>query len=406
MKRVLVIALGLLLLVEVALRLPPVAAAVGRLVPPPAPVDQPIKEQGVQNDREFIRDPELGNRPAPSRRKLVQTIDFTYTLELDSAGFPNRPPWPERADLAVLGNSLVVGQGVGIDRQFSTLLGKRLGTGPVVDFGLGGAAPEHQVRIYRRYVAAMHPKLVLACLWPASDVTNAFNFARWLSNGRGRDFFEYRTSGGAKVGPGQGPVARLRNLLQRHSRIVSTLGFAVTDWRRAHQPYRTVVRLPAGDTLYLSVRTQEALAAGMRRPGLPALTRVFFDPLVELRTLVEADGGRLVVVLIPSKEELYGAEAFPPVLRAVREVRAGLDSLGFTSVDVYRTVEDGAGPASPFFARDIHLNELGNRLVAEELAEWITAHPGERNPRRVPPGQARDHMRRPDSAAARAPRLR
>ena len=406
MKRVLMIALGLLLLGELALRLPPVAAAVSRLIPPPAPVDRPIKEQGLQNDHNFIRDPELGNRPAPSRRELIRTLDFSYTLELDSAGFPNRPPWPARADLAVLGNSLVVGQGVGIDSQFSTLLGRRLGTDRVVDFGLGGAAPDHQLRIYRRYVAAMHPRLVLACLWAASDVTNAFNYARWQSSGRGRDFFEYRTSGGARVEPRPGLVARLSGPLRRNSRIVRTLEFAVTDWRRAHQPYRTVVQLPAGDTLFLSVRTQEALAAGMRRPGLPELKRIFFDPLVELRRLVEADGGRLVVVLIPSKEELYGAEAFPPALRTVPEVRAGLDSLGFATADLYRTVKDGAGPHSPFFARDIHLNQLGNRLVAEGLAEWITAHPDEWNPRRVPPGQARDHMPRPDSAAVRAPRPR
>jgi NADH-quinone oxidoreductase subunit M len=106
---------------------------------------------------------------------------------------------------------------------------------------------------------------------------------------------------------------------------------------------------------------------------LRVVQQVFFGPLTRLRTEVEADGGSLLVVLIPSKEELYGAEAYPPVLRAVREVRAGLDSLGLPTIDLYQAMRTGAGAAAPFFSRDIHFTPLGNRLVAEALADSITA---------------------------------
>jgi lysophospholipase L1-like esterase len=111
----------------------------------------------------------------------------------------------------------------------------------------------------------------------------------------------------------------------------------------------------------------------MTRRGLPALKQVFFDPLTRLRAEVETDGGGLLVVLIPSKEELYGAAAYPPVLRAVREVRAGLDSLGLPTIDLYQAMRTGAGDGAPFFSRDIHFTPLGNRLVAEALADSITA---------------------------------
>jgi hypothetical protein len=37
-----------------------------------------------------------------------------------------------------------------------------------------------------------------------------------------------------------------------------------------------------------------------------------------------AAGARFVVALLPSKEEIYGAEAFPAVLRPVADVKAEL----------------------------------------------------------------------------------
>ena len=372
MKRLLVTLVLLVAAAELVLRLPPVWKAVEAALPQGhSEVEQMLKEQGGSNDRAFVRDSELGNRPVPSRRDTVRTPDFQYVVVLDSAGFPNREPWPDPADIAVLGNSLVVGQGVGIDRGFATLLGTRLGTDRVVNFGLGGASPEHEYRIWRRYARPLHPRLVLAFIWVASDVTNAFNFSRWLATDRTQDFLEYRTTGQAKPAPGR--AERIGGMIRSRSRVLRTLAGVGVAVKRRRLPYRERVPLAGGDTLYLSQKAQEALAQGLTRRALPELKQVFFGPLTRLRTEVEADGASLLVVLIPSKEELYGAEAYPPVLRAVREVRAGLDSLGFPTIDLYQAMRTGAGDRAPFFSRDIHFTPLGNRLVAEALADSITA---------------------------------
>ena len=66
--------------------------------------------------------PELGALIAPSLHHPIETLDFTYTLRTDHAGFTNPEPWPDHVDVAVLGDSLVVGPGVGIEGQFTTLL--------------------------------------------------------------------------------------------------------------------------------------------------------------------------------------------------------------------------------------------------------------------------------------------
>jgi hypothetical protein len=301
----------------------------------------------------------------------VRTPDFTFVTALDSAGFPNREPWPSPADLAVLGNSLVVGEGVGIERGFSTLVANRLGTERVVNFGLGGASPEHQLRIYHRYVAQLHPKVVLAVIWVASDVTNAFNFQRWLASGAGQNFLEYRTSGQAKAKPGR--AAGLAAAIRGSSRLLRLGAGRGVGWRRDHGSIPERIPLATGDTLYLSRKTEEALAQGMQRAGLPDLARVFFGPLDTLRQAVEGDHGQLFVVLIPSKEELYAARAYPPVLRAVREVRRGLDSLHLATIDLYRPMEAGTAGGVPFFSRDIHFTVYGNRIVGDALADSLQA---------------------------------
>ena len=141
MKRIVLLLLGLIVAAELVLRIPAVWTAVSSALPQgPGEVETLLKRPGGVDSLQFVRDPELGNRPRPSIRDTVRTPAFTFVTALDSAGFPNHEPWPSPADLAVLGNSLVVGEGVGIERGFSTLVANRLGTERVVNFGLGGAS--------------------------------------------------------------------------------------------------------------------------------------------------------------------------------------------------------------------------------------------------------------------------
>jgi acetyltransferase AlgX (SGNH hydrolase-like protein) len=367
MKRNVLILLGVIVAMELGLRIPPVWTAVSAALPKgPGEVAELLKGPGGPDSLEWIRDAELGNRARPFRRDTVRQPDFTYLVALDSAGFPNLKPWPNPADLVVLGNSLVVGQGVGIERGFSTLVAERVGTDRMVNFGLGGASPAHQLRIYRRYAAPLHPKVVLAVLWVASDVTNTSDFVRWLESGRAENYLIFRTSGHAPRRQIGGSVRRNSRIL----RVVASLGVAS---RRRLQARPERIPLGEGDTMYLSRKTEEALAQGLHREGVPTLAHSFFDPLDTLRQVVAADNGQLFIVLIPSKEELYAARAYPPVLRAVQEVRRGLDSLHLATIDLYRPMEAGMADGVPFFPRDIHFSVYGNRIVGDALADSLQA---------------------------------
>ena len=134
-----------------------------------------------------------------------------------------------------------------------------------------------------------------------------------------------------------------------------------------------VVPFPAGDTLFLSVRVQHALAQGLDRGDTPNLRQVFFDPLTELQRKVETGGGRFVVVLLPSKEEIYGADAFPAVLRTWREAKRELSTRGIPFIDLYPAFRLGKPEPPAFFPTDIHFTARGNRIIADSIAAWARA---------------------------------
>ena len=130
--------------------------------------------------------------------------------------------------------------------------------------------------------------------------------------------------------------------------------------------------LSNGEMVLLSTEMQIRLARGLDRPYAPDARDLFFRPLTQMKSEVEGQGGRFVVLLIPSKEELYGAQAFPDVLRSWQDTKAELAARGLPTVDLYPALRQHAQSRSPFFHVDSHLNGYGNQIVAEELAKWIT----------------------------------
>ncbi len=364
--------LALLALAEVAVR-------VRERVAPSA--QELIREQLEGPSAAYVPDSQLGALLAPDQRDTIRSLDYAYVFRSDHAGFPNREPWPERADVVVLGNSLLDGPGLGLDGQFTTLLERRLGGRSVMNFGLPGGGTEHERLIYERYAAPLHPRLVVAMLWPTWDIENSRQFARWRAEGKpDPDYTHYRFSFGVRhdeAGRGEpSPVDHLKALFKRELRRshLATAAYHTLKALRRRSVIHERATFANGDTLLLSVRDQQRLALGMERPDTPDLREIFFRPLEELRAEVEASGGTFLVVLMPSKEELYGSRSNPVILKPIQEVRAGLESRGIPTLDLYPILgrQWPEGPA-PFYHADMHPNALGNRIIADAIHDWIVA---------------------------------
>ena len=367
--RRLVIAFAALLLLgivgEVLLRVVPGFAPAA---PDSSEIAEQIKAQAMLGKMVYAPHPELGALIAPSLEQAIETFDFTYTLRTDHAGFPNAEPWPDQVDVAVLGDSLIVGPGVGMEGQFTTLLQQRLNGRTVLNFGLPGAGTEHAYLTYRTYVEPLQPELVIAVVGVAWDIDNTLHFDRWRAELPDTDFTEYRFSFGethqTRWDLMKRSIARSRLLRAGYGSIKALLNGT---------PLLEQITFANGDTTFLSARAQQRLAQGLDRPGSPNLREAFFGPLDQLRTAVEAAGGRFVVALLPSKEELYGAEAYPAVLRPVEDVKAELEARQVPILDLYPAFRELGREKPPFYRIDIHLNELGNQIVADAIAGWIEA---------------------------------
>ncbi len=338
-----------------------------RLFPRLCPPQQQLKIAATAKSVPFVDDPALGARPAPLSHDTVRALDYEYVVQLDSAGFPNREPWPAEPAVVVLGNSLIVGPGVGLEGQFTTLLDEALGGVGVLDLGLAGGSPAQQLAIYHRYAEPLRPGVVVATLWVASDVDNAVQFEHWLEEGSPADFTAYRERFGTTHG-GMSALKAIRDLLSG-SYLLRAVYYGLAALR-GDGGLRGRVTFPAGETIFLSTRAQRHLAEGVARPGFDFATD-FIGPLARLRAAVDSAGARFVVVLLPSKEEVYGADAFPAVSTTIAQTRAGLDAARLPLLDLYDTFRRRGESRSPFFKRDIHFTAYGNQLVAEALADWI-----------------------------------
>jgi len=346
----------------------------GESVPP---VRELLDRQAEAHDPVYVPHADFGALLAPFQEVEVDTPDFRYTFRTDHAGFPNREPWPEHIDVAVLGNSLITGAGVGYEGQFTTLLQQELGGRTVLNFGLPGGGAEHQLRTYRALAAPLQPRLVIATLWLTWEIDNSLKFAAWLREEPRPDFTEYRHAYNAthaeadKPKPSAGSRARnsLRELVNR-SRVLRAINERVRSLRGIRQPVERV-ELENGEVLYLSARDEMRLMSGWDRPGTPDMREIFFAPLKTLQAEVEAAGGTFMVVLFPCKEELYAANEFPELLKPVAEARIELRTRDIPTLDLYPDFQATAASQPMFHPIDMHLNAAGHRLVADALARSI-----------------------------------
>ncbi len=315
---------------------------------------------------------EIGFLLQPHQRQQTRNRDYDYLKETDAHGFPNREPWPKQVDIVFLGDSLLTGEGVGIDHQFSTLVDRQLPKLSVINLGVPGAGPERQYRVYRQFDVGRRPHVVVACWYLASDLDNDTHFHEWLKDDQGMTFNRFRLSYARRTAPK--PAVRLARLLQRSA----LYGFGRTwlqHWSGAAPLEHLRPRLADGTEIILDERKLPFVTAAVTADD-PRLLRAFAS-LERLRALAARRQASVVVMLVPSKEELFFAGAVdtdsPTMLTHVRDY---LRAARVPTLDLYDALRRSSLAQAPFFPRDSHLNHHGNRMVAERFLAWWQTQDG------------------------------
>ncbi len=308
-------------------------------------------------------DPYLGFLYPPSYRGEIDRGDTRFTYRTDEHGFRNPGPWPDTAEVVIVGDSQAFGYGVEDDEAWARGLAHRLAPSRVVNLGLIGAAPQQYTRVLERFGLPLSPKVVLYCLFPGNDIVDARLFELWESAGSPGNYDVWRFFRGRL------PSDRGLTRLVEQSYLIALVRTA----------RRNLGSRFAGQTVTLEDGTQLRLAPNVYRssseraePGHPDFQRVI--EATRAASVLAAGAERVfLAVLVPTKEEVYLpilGESSPDL---VGPYASELERLGIEHLDLTAAFQAEArrSHGALFFEIDGHPNVAGNRLIARAIGDHL-----------------------------------
>ncbi|HVL18403.1 MAG TPA: hypothetical protein VM387_10420 [Gemmatimonadales bacterium] len=348
-----VFALGVL---ELMLRLRP------SLMPEEAQLRIHWRQMADADTAKSEADPYLGYLYPPGARSDLVHTNVRFAFQMDSHGWRNVGPWPARADVVAVGDSWVFSYGVNDNETWTHQVEQSLPGTRVINLGLSGFGPEQYTRAYERYGAPLHPKVLLYGIFPGNDLKDTGQFQTWLEAGSLGNYNIWRTT--ARVRQLNTPIIGKSYvvLLVRESwkNRKARFGSRTVTWQDGHQ-----LRL-TGD-----MYRKEWVHA---HPGDPQFEGAMAS-LERARSFAAEHGTKVVVLLFPTKEEIYLPllkEPVPSPLAAfpAELARRGIDYIDFSGPF---TAQAKAG-RSIYFELDPHPNRAGYALIARTVSEYLQRH--------------------------------
>jgi lysophospholipase L1-like esterase len=271
----------------------------------------------------------------------------------DQLGNRNPEDW-ERADVLLLGDSMVYGHGVEEAETFASLLRAETGRCVVNAGQTDTSAVEHLVKV-RSFVPLLRPKVVLVFLYRNDlfDVRRARTPDQVRALVERGDAPETRTYTPAELFESAEPAPSLRNLFFDRLLIARV---ALYYWRRGEPDRFAAFWMRDADS-----RTTNEQALAYQRAAL--------EKMLES---ARATGSKLVLAYMPTSG-IARSTAERRGNRTRREVRAVAESLRLPCFDPSPLFvrADGTSDAAAYLEDDWHLNAEGHRRLAHALAEFL-----------------------------------
>jgi hypothetical protein len=248
--------------------------------------------------------------------------------------------------IAFAGDSFVFGNEVDADETFVELVGRAVDT-KTVNLGVGGYRLSQSALMLARYLER-HPDVGLGVLviYIGNDLEHGARASPTLRV----------DARGYLVNAPPGPAAELRAFALRRSRLFFGLH---TIWRRLRPE-------PGRPQVSAAPRPRWIYDEHQLVPDRLAEHRA---TLARLQRRTHSLGVPLLVVLMPEREQVYGALGDLPN----RALDLQLSDLGLAHLDLLPPMRSAALERPPLWNDVVegHLSIDGHRLVSEVLTEWM-----------------------------------
>jgi lysophospholipase L1-like esterase len=329
-----------------------------------------------------VADPYIGYLHRPNHTTETTGRDFHSIAHVDGLGFRNATwPWPARADIVTVGDSLTFGYGSADDESWPAVLAKAMSPARLINLGLIGAGPQQYQRLYETFGVKLQPKLLVVGFFGQNDFWDAGMFDQWQAQGAEPNYMIWRDFGR--------PV-RMRFSLRDPLESLNGFGHAATapivrrsylyhllralrdDSGRAGERPRVLTFSDGGRVQVFEgeLQTQRALARPERRQFQLAV-----QALRDIAVETQRQGTHLLVVLQPGKEEVYLPGVGQTMDDTTSALRPALDRLGIDYLDLGPAFREHAAAGERLFHEtDGHPNAAGYALTARVVAARIEAH--------------------------------
>ena len=324
-----------------------------------------------------ISHPYIGHLPRPNSARVISGRDFRAVHRIDSRGFRNAWPWPERAEIVAVGDSMTLGYGVEDDQAWPAVLARALSQSRVINLGLVGAGPQQYSRVYETIGVRLCPRILLVGLFVRNDFWDADLFDRWLKSGVGGSYMVWRDFGRPlRIAGTRSALEWKLYLLARESYLFNLLHGIKKNVKGSQLFEPEILQLADNHQLQLMPNDLASKTIGAQ-PDRREF-RLVLDALQHIQATATRNGTQTLVILQPSKEEVYSpllGGAPPDPSGPLREALTGV---GIEYVDVIPVFRQHAAAGERlFFEVDGHPNASGYALIAATVHSYLKAH-GER----------------------------